>query len=200
MVAAYASFGYGIRRLSLSTDMAVDPATYDMVKQSTGVPHHAGWVWSSMRWDLHWKLGGDDTALQLVFDGMKIQPCVPGFVDARDAILTADELRNGGANRCAIWQVFARRGLGANAAQGDPLSVADGTESFAVPDAACPPPPPPPDPGSPIDDDPPAEPPADTTGPRLALSRRALGLDRRGPGSSRTLLNGRAPAAVRRAL
>jgi Fungalysin metallopeptidase (M36) len=155
-----------------------------MIKQSTRGPHHAGWVWSSMLWDLHWKLGGEDAALQLVFDGMKIQPCVPGFVDARDAILVADELRNGGDNVCAIWQVFARRGLGAGATQGDPLSVVDGTESFAVPDAACSSPPPPsglpPDPGPPGNGGPPADAAADIIGPQMSLSGRGLALDPRG--------------------
>jgi extracellular elastinolytic metalloproteinase len=177
--AAYVSFdARGNRPSPLSTDMSVDPATHDMIKQSPD-PHFAGWVWSSMLWDLYWKLGADDAALQLVFDGMKIQPCTPGFVDARDAIITADELRNDGDNRCAIWQAFARRGLGANATQGDPMSLADGTESFVVPDAACAAPSPQ-DPVSPGDPDPPAKPPADTTGPRMSLSRRALALDRRG--------------------
>ena len=33
---------------------------------------------------------GNNKSLQLVTDGMKLQPCSPGFVDARDAILAAD--------------------------------------------------------------------------------------------------------------
>jgi len=175
--AAYASFTpSGIRPSPLSTDLAVDPATYDSIKQSAD-PHYAGWVWASMLWDLYWRLGGDDTAVQLVFDAMKIQPCSPGFADARDAILTADELRNGSENVCAIWQVFARRGLGAGAAQRDPQSLADGTESFTVPDAPCSSPPPPPDT---IGNDGPPAAPADVTGPRMTISRRALALGARG--------------------
>ncbi|HEX5780923.1 MAG TPA: M36 family metallopeptidase [Solirubrobacteraceae bacterium] len=175
ILAAYATFGRGIRDSPYSTDLAVDPATYDRIKQATS-PHRVGWVWSSMLWDLHWKLGGD-TAIQLVFDGMKIQPCVPGFVDARDAILVADELRNGGDNVCAIWQVFARRGLGAGATQGDPLSITDGTESFAVPEAACASPPPPS--GSPPDQAPPSggDP---TISPRMTVSGRPLAVGARG--------------------
>jgi extracellular elastinolytic metalloproteinase len=127
----------GSRDSPYSTELAVDGATYDTLTPAFGEPHFTGWVWATMLWDLHWKLGGDDTALQLVFDGMKIQPCSPGFVDARDAILTADELRNDGQNACAIWQAFARRGLGADALQGDPLNSNDGSPSFAVPSSAC---------------------------------------------------------------
>jgi hypothetical protein len=184
MPAAYASFGFGIRDTVLSTDLAVDPATYDKIKQATG-PHRVGWVWSSMLWDLHWKLGGGEKAIQLVFDGMKIQPCSPGFVDARDAILAADELRNDGENVCAIWQAFARRGLGASATQGAPLNLLDGTESFAVPDAACSPGqpsgPPPLDPGPPGTGPPgPANVVADVTGPVMTVSGRALAVDPRG--------------------
>ena len=33
-------------------------------------------------------------ALQLVMTGLKLQPCSPGFVDGRDAILKADEQLN----------------------------------------------------------------------------------------------------------
>ena len=36
--------------------------------------------------------GGNNIALQLVMQGMKLQPCPPGFLDARDAILGADDV------------------------------------------------------------------------------------------------------------
>ena len=75
-----------------------------------------------MLWDMTWELigvygldpdiyngtGGNNIAMQLVIDGMKLTPCNPGFVDARDAILLADELNNGGANQASIWAAFAR--------------------------------------------------------------------------------------------
>src|SRR5690606_40599168 len=59
--------------------------------------------------------------------------CSPGFVDGRDAILEADEIANGGANRCIIWRAFARRGLGLSANQGSSNNKGDGTEAFDVP-------------------------------------------------------------------
>ncbi|KAI8844642.1 hypothetical protein BJ741DRAFT_215918 [Chytriomyces cf. hyalinus JEL632] len=40
-------------------------------------------------------LGGNVLILQLVVDGLKLQPCSPRFVDARDAIITAKELLTG---------------------------------------------------------------------------------------------------------
>ncbi|KAI8817568.1 Fungalysin metallopeptidase-domain-containing protein [Fimicolochytrium jonesii] len=72
------------------------------------------------------KKAGNIIALQLVVDGMKLQPCNPTFVDARDAILQADEVNNKGENLCAIWKGFAKRGLGVAAVSG-------GREDFGVP-------------------------------------------------------------------
>ncbi|GAB4420051.1 MAG: hypothetical protein OHK0039_33170 [Bacteroidia bacterium] len=138
--------GGGIRPFPYSTDMGINPVTYDYVK-FLSVPHGVGSVMCSMLWDLYWELvdeygfdndlqngsGGNNIALQLVVDGLKLQPCGPGFVDVRDAILLADELNNGGANKCLIWRVFARRGLGYSALQGSPASRADGTQAFDLP-------------------------------------------------------------------
>ncbi|KAI9356962.1 Fungalysin metallopeptidase-domain-containing protein [Zopfochytrium polystomum] len=76
--------------------------------------------------------GGNVLALQLVVDGLKLQPCTPSFVDARDAILSADDALTGGENKCIIWKSFAKRGLGLSAASGGrdgfdvPLACADG--------------------------------------------------------------------------
>ncbi|WVR04708.1 hypothetical protein IAU60_001719 [Kwoniella sp. DSM 27419] len=58
---------------------------------------------------------GNTLLLQLVVDGMKLQPCRPSFFDARDAIIQADQIRTGGANFCLLWKAFAERGLGADA-------------------------------------------------------------------------------------
>ncbi|KAJ3023632.1 Fungalysin/Thermolysin Extracellular metalloproteinase 5 [Thoreauomyces humboldtii] len=77
----------------------------------------------------HPKRAGNIVAVQLVVDGMKLQPCNPTFVDARDAILQADEINNKGANFCEIWRGFAKRGLGSKATAG-------GNEDFTVP-AKC---------------------------------------------------------------
>ncbi len=138
--------GTGLRDVPYSTDLAIDPRTYaDIVTASE--PHGVGSIFAAMLWDLTWAFvdrdgfspdlingsGGNITALQLVFDALKLQPCSPGFVDARDAILTADQAANGGANQCLIWEAFARRGLGFGAVQGSGDDKTDGTEAFDLP-------------------------------------------------------------------
>jgi hypothetical protein len=138
--------GPGIRTYPYTTDMEVNPFTYDDIIGSTS-SHFIGSVWATMLWDMTWEIidiepidtdiyhgkGGNNIALQLVMDGMKLQACSPGFVDGRDAILLADELLYGGKYQCAIWNAFARRGLGLSASQGSITDVNDGTEAFDVP-------------------------------------------------------------------
>ena len=82
--------------------------------------------------DLNNGTGGNNMAIQLVMDGLKLGPCNPGFIDGRDAILEADRINNGGINQCLIWNTFARRGLGMDAKQGDPDSWFDGTEGEQI--------------------------------------------------------------------
>jgi extracellular elastinolytic metalloproteinase len=143
--------GNGIRPTPYTTDMAVNPSTYDTIK-TAAVPHGVGYVWATMLWDVYWNLvqkhgynedvygdwtsGGNNLAIQLVMDGMKLQPCSPGFVTGRNAILQADQALTGGANQCPIWEGFARRGLGVSAAQGSSNNRSDGTEAFDLP-ASC---------------------------------------------------------------
>lgn len=131
--------GDGIRTFPYSRDMNVDPHTYADVN-SEAVPHGVGSVWAVMIWDLYWNLvdlhgfdedlyngtGGNNMAMQLVLDGLKLQPCNPDFIEDRDAILEADMINYGGAHQCLIWETFARRGLGLSASSG-------GNEAFDIP-------------------------------------------------------------------
>ena len=141
--------GPGIRPTAYSTDMTVNPAKYGFLKTygNQDSPHNTGYVWASMLWDLNWKMvnkygfspdlyngkAGNNMALQLVMTGLKLQPCSPGFVDGRDAILKADEQLNEGNNKCDIWTTFSNRGLGYSAKQGSSNSRTDGTEAFDMP-------------------------------------------------------------------
>ncbi len=141
--------GIGIRPAKYSPDFAVNPYTYDATNDVFQIsqPHGIGFVWCTMLWDLTVALvkkygydsdlyhgsGGNNLALQLVMDGIKLQPCNPGFVDGRDAILLADQLNSGGANQCLIWEVFANRGLGFSADQGSSTSRTDQVEAFDLP-------------------------------------------------------------------
>ncbi len=72
-------------------------------------------------------------ALQLVIEGEKLQPCSPGFLDARDAILAADSILYNSRHKCAIWNAFARRGMGWSAVQGSSDNTSDGTAAFDAP-------------------------------------------------------------------
>jgi len=76
--------------------------------------HRDGEVWAAALWDLRQTLGAA-IADRLVLQGMKFTPCSPSFLNARDGILMADQNLNGGANRCTIWTVFARHGMGVSA-------------------------------------------------------------------------------------
>lgn len=143
--------GSGIRPTRYTTDMTVNPSTYAYIKNygNSDSPHRTGYVWATMLWDMTWQLidkygfspdiyngtAGNNIALQLVIDGLKMQPCSPGFVDGRDAILAADEANNNGENKCEIWTAFAKRGLGYSADQGSSDSRTDGTAAFDMPPA-----------------------------------------------------------------
>ena len=142
-----ATNGGGIREAPYTTDFSINNYTYDDVDGNVTVPHGVGFVWATMLWEMTWDLinqygfdpdlyngtGGNNIAMQLVLDGLKLQPCSAGFETGRDAILEADILANGGANQCLIWEAFARRGLGLSASQGSANSLSDQVEAFDVP-------------------------------------------------------------------
>ena len=139
--------GRGIRTFPYSTDMAISAYTYDDIK-TFSVPHGVGSVWASMLWEMTWELineygfdpdlyngnGGNNIAMHLVIEALKLTPSSPGFIDGRDAILLADQVLYNGKNSCFIWNAFAKRGLGISASQGSSSSRSDGTEAFDLPD------------------------------------------------------------------
>ena len=143
--------GPGIRTYRYSTDMSVNPHTYNDIRTEV-IPHGVGSVWANMLWEMTWGIideegfdadlingtAGNNIALTLVTEGMKMQPCGPGFVDGRDAILMADTLTYEGAYSDIIWRAFAKRGLGFSADQGDSASRADGAEAFDLPPGVFP--------------------------------------------------------------
>jgi len=148
--------GYGLRNYPYSTDMTVNPETFDTVNlnqvdDGSGImvteTHNVGEVWATMLWDLTWAYvnkygyddnkytgtGGNNKLMRLVLDAIKLQPCSPTFVEARNAILAADLATTNGQDYCMIWEVFARRGLGLNASSGLRTSSIDQVEDFTVP-------------------------------------------------------------------
>jgi len=144
--------GAGIRPAPYIRDMSINPLTYADIRnagQPGGVsrPHGVGTVLNSAMWDLYWNLvdkygfdddrytgsGGNNFALQLVVDGLKLQPCLPTFLDFRDAVLLADEIANDGVNQCEIWDAFARRGMGIDALDGGSANASNVTAGFRLP-------------------------------------------------------------------
>ena len=104
----------GIRRAAYTVPANPIHDSYaDLGNQGFEV-HNDGEIWAAALVDLRQTLGST-IANRLVLQGMKFTPCSPSFLNARDGILTADQNLNGGANRCSIWRVFARHGMGVSA-------------------------------------------------------------------------------------
>ena len=144
------SAGRGIRAFPYSTSMKTNPHTYAYIrKPGYGGVHAMGSVWASMLYDVYWafvdkygfnedwysvtedrkngrELAGNILIFQLVVDGLKLQPCRPNFLDARDAIIKADEVNFNGEHVCLLWKAFAKRGLGFDARKG-------GVDGFELP-------------------------------------------------------------------
>jgi hypothetical protein len=150
-----ATTGAGIRPFRYS----YDKATYNNIVTYAGVgntgvfsqPHGIGSIWATMLWDMTWEIilqdnqivnniytvptvitnmRGNIAALKLVNEGLRLQACSPSFVQARDAILQADQLLFGGRYKCSIWKAFARRGLGFYASTGASTNDRIVTEDF----------------------------------------------------------------------
>jgi len=138
--------GAGIRNYPYSTNISVNPWTYAMMTSSSGAVHTIGQIWCVALWEMTWEMiqvdginpnifnpsaiGGNSAALKLVIEGMRLQPCSPGFIDARNAILKADTLFFNAKYSCAIWKAFAKRGMGVFASQGSSSSTTDQVADF----------------------------------------------------------------------
>ncbi|KAI9503066.1 peptidase M36 [Coemansia spiralis] len=126
------AYGSNIRNYPYSTSLTTNPETYGYLNRPDYQEVHAiGEVWATILYEVLWNLiddngiagdlfshdlsKGNSIMLQILLDGMKLQPCNPSFIDARDAIIQAEKNLTGGKNSCAIWRGFAKRGLGVNA-------------------------------------------------------------------------------------
>ncbi|MCX7553754.1 M36 family metallopeptidase [Marinicella sp. S1101] len=144
----------GIRTYPYSTDEAINQHSFadvvDAIRDDGSIsPHLVGSIWAQVLWEMYWNLiekhgfdadlyngvGGNNIAMQLMMDGLKLQPCNPGLVSGRDAILLADETNNEGANQCEIWAGFAKRGLGVDADSGSVFQLGDEIESYDLPES-----------------------------------------------------------------
>ncbi|RYZ52507.1 MAG: hypothetical protein EOP49_09330, partial [Sphingobacteriales bacterium] len=138
--------GPGIRNQKYSTDLSVNNLMYKATIPDES--HDRGEIWCAVLWDMTWNIinqvgsinpnlfnaagvGGNSIALKLVMEGMKLQPCSPGFIDGRNAILQADQILYGGLYSCSIREAFRRRGMGLNASQGSSDNVTDQIPDFS---------------------------------------------------------------------
>jgi hypothetical protein len=90
-------------------------------------PHADGEIWAQTLWDLRTRIGAA-AARCIVTGGLRLGPASPGFLSSRDAILQSALVV--GVSQQAVWEVFAARGMGANATElANPR-----TDDFTVPD------------------------------------------------------------------
>jgi len=108
----------GIRRAPYTVPANAVHDSYADIGTGGFQVHRDGEVWAATLWDLRTQLGATITD-NIILNGMKFTPNRPSFLNARDGILQADQNLNGGANRCAIWTVFARHGMGVSAVGND---------------------------------------------------------------------------------
>lgn len=114
-----------------------NPATVNTANES----HRIGEIWCMMLLEMRARIitrmgwaTGNDRAIQIVTDGMKLDPANPTIIQARDSILAADCAGFGGADEQDIWAGFATRGAGASASTtGGTTAASDVIEAFDVP-------------------------------------------------------------------
>ncbi len=111
--------------------------TYGDMGHIIGQPevHADGEIWAQTLWQLRQALGTNVTE-SIITRGMELSPQNPSMLDARNAILQADQVAFHGNHRGTIWSVFANRGMGffADSLGGNDVSP---TEDFHTP-PACP--------------------------------------------------------------
>jgi Zn-dependent metalloprotease len=123
----------GIRRAAYTVPAA---AVHDSYADLGAGAHGDGEVWAATLWDLRTQLGATITD-RIVLNGMKFTPTRPSFLNARDGIIQADQNLNAGANRCTIWTVFARHGMGVSAVGNDGTTHVAATDVPADCGGAC---------------------------------------------------------------
>ncbi|RKP36044.1 Fungalysin metallopeptidase-domain-containing protein [Dimargaris cristalligena] len=146
-IGAYASgSSEGIRSKLYSTSDEMNPHRYSYLNYPAWWEEHlAGEVWATMLYEVLWNVveaagfesnlnqvasvKGNVLMFKYILGGLKIQPCAPTFLTARDALVQAEEAIDGGKYRCAIWRGFAKRGLGTRATNALGIRI----NSYAVP-------------------------------------------------------------------
>jgi hypothetical protein len=87
--------------------------TYGDLSTIAGSPevHSSGEVWAQTLWDIR-KAFGHTVADTLITRGMSLSANDPSMLDMRNAILQADLVGYDGDHSAALWEIFAKRGMG----------------------------------------------------------------------------------------
>jgi len=95
--------------------------------------HDDGEIWAETLWDLRRALLSEPgVARTLVTGGLRLSPNNPSFLEARDAIIQADQIAYGGDHYAALWGLFAIRGMGYSA-RTTSASATTAQQAFDVP-------------------------------------------------------------------
>ncbi|NQZ79610.1 MAG: GlyGly-CTERM sorting domain-containing protein [Colwellia sp.] len=117
------SFVTGIRPYPYSTNMDINPSSFEDIGLYPDEVHSPGSIWGNMLWESFIGLVNDerhtfDQAKNLMKDylvaGYKMMPIAPKFTEARDAILAA-AFANDVEDHKVILAAFAKRGMGLGA-------------------------------------------------------------------------------------
>jgi len=125
------------RKYPITSDMNVNPLKYSDLshsKDDEDFVYNGCEIWSVMLHEVFWNVvdtykknenffkkdqqrlnyaPSNFVVMKVIINGMKLQPCNPTFISARDAILAAvDSYINDNKFKCLFWVGFAKRGLG----------------------------------------------------------------------------------------
>ncbi|MBM3845148.1 MAG: hypothetical protein FJ405_02520 [Verrucomicrobia bacterium] len=139
-----ANYYYGSRPYPYSTDRSKNPVTFGDMPSPRDYPapsnpahtgamgniywaqHARGQIWCQALLNVRKALlnkhtstlgfqAANDRMVKLVIDAMKLMPAGVSYLEARDCILLADLIHNGGADQNEIWGGFSSRGMGYSA-------------------------------------------------------------------------------------
>ncbi|KAI8802495.1 Fungalysin metallopeptidase-domain-containing protein, partial [Cladochytrium replicatum] len=125
----------GVREVPVSSNTTVNKLTYANARSRRQL-YRIGNVWTTMINEVLWNMvdisgrtptshiisssdasTGNTDLIKIIVLAMKMQPCQPLMIQAKQAMLDAEKLLFDGTYACAIHAGFAKRGLGAKATQ-----------------------------------------------------------------------------------
>ncbi len=134
----YSNYGFDSTGPEVHADGEIWNAAMWEVRQALVEKHNARFPVGNKKLQLRCAQGNDTTGvtppsqcpgnrrwIQLVFDAFLLQQGATSMLDARDAMIAADQMRFRGANKAVMWDAFARVGMGAGA------YVTDGEDTTA---------------------------------------------------------------------